>query len=116
MAQTKYHGPTDHNGSRVSATHLTTGRRIVLEWDERLGDHENHERAARHLFAKYLASPDCFTDDLLITSIKGGACIFAQIPKPGCPGGPPPRMRSQAHIESETRRGARRTTRQRRET
>jgi len=43
---TKYHGPTDHRGSRVSAKHLLTGRRVVLPWDDALDVAENHCAAA----------------------------------------------------------------------
>jgi hypothetical protein len=48
MITTRYHGPTNHKGSRVSAR-TYGGRRITILWDYALGIAENHDRAARLL-------------------------------------------------------------------
>jgi hypothetical protein len=44
---TKYHGPTNHKGSRVSAK--ADAGRIVIAWDYALNPDENHAAAARAL-------------------------------------------------------------------
>jgi hypothetical protein len=48
---TKYHGPGNVRGSRVSAT-STSGHRIILEWDDALNTDENHKAAALALATK----------------------------------------------------------------
>ena len=48
---TRYHGPTNTRGSRVSAT-SSSGIRIALHWDDALNTDENHIAAARALIAK----------------------------------------------------------------
>jgi len=48
--ETKYHGPTDRQGSRVSAT--AEAGRVVLEWDHALNSERNHMRAAAALARK----------------------------------------------------------------
>ena len=42
--ETKYHGPTNYRGSRVSAT--AEAGRIYVPWDYALGIEENHRAAA----------------------------------------------------------------------
>lgn len=44
---TKYHGPGNVYGSRVSAQ--SNGKKIVLDWDHSIDAKENHIRAAREL-------------------------------------------------------------------
>jgi hypothetical protein len=44
---TKFHGPTNHKGSRVSAT--AEAGRIILSWDHALNGSDNHAAAARAL-------------------------------------------------------------------
>ena len=48
---TKYHGPTDKRGSRVSAT-STGGNRITLDWDDEINTDQNHTAAALALARK----------------------------------------------------------------
>ena len=45
--QTRYHGPTNHRGSRVSAR--TEAHRIMVEWDDALDSEGNHDAAASAL-------------------------------------------------------------------
>jgi hypothetical protein len=47
---TKYHGPTDTRGSRVSAS--VDGRRAVVAYDPALDAEENHRRAMAWLCRK----------------------------------------------------------------
>lgn len=47
---TKYHGPTDRRGSRVSAT--AAAGRVYLAWDDALNSEQNHAAAAHALAAK----------------------------------------------------------------
>lgn len=48
---TKYHGPTNTRGSRVSAS-AQVGK-IVLTWDDELSSDDNHLAAATALAGKY---------------------------------------------------------------
>lgn len=48
--QTKYHGPTDHSGSRISAT--CDAGRIIIGWDHALNVADNHRAAADALVVK----------------------------------------------------------------
>ena len=65
---TKFHGPTDHRGSRVSAKHLCTGRQVTLAWDD--ASCSNHEDAARKLFG-------CpASETLLCCPIDGGGWVW----------------------------------------
>ena len=48
---TKYHGPTNTHGDRVSAT--AQAGRIYVEWDHDLSSDENHAVAARAFAAKW---------------------------------------------------------------
>ena len=47
---TKYHGPTDTKGSRVSAR--CQAKRIFVSWDDGLDVDANHAAAARNLAEK----------------------------------------------------------------
>ena len=47
VVRTKYHGPTNHRGSRISVTHAQGGKRIYVEWDYSLGLAENHCHAVQ---------------------------------------------------------------------
>lgn len=47
---TKFHGPTNTRGSRVSAK--CNAGRITLSWDHALDSTENHDAAARALIKK----------------------------------------------------------------
>jgi hypothetical protein len=49
--QTKYIGPTNTRGSRVSAT-SASGHRIILEWDDALNTDDSHKAAAAALARK----------------------------------------------------------------
>ena len=48
---TKYHGPGNVRGARISAK-TTSGIKISLSWDYALDADENHQRAARALALK----------------------------------------------------------------
>ena len=48
---TKYHGPTDHRGSRVIAR--AEAGSIVWSWDHALDIQENHTKAAEALARKF---------------------------------------------------------------
>ena len=48
---TKYHGPTNVKGSRVSAT-SGSGHRVIVDWDDALNQEENHRAAAQKLCDK----------------------------------------------------------------
>lgn len=76
---TRYHGPTDHRGSRISARHVTTGRKVTLPWDHAIGASENHERAARELFS-FDGAPFCGV--MVCASRSGtGEMVFACVPR-----------------------------------
>ena len=47
---TKYHGPTNIIGSKISAYY--EGGKIILDWDHSLNPEENHRKAAFQLFEK----------------------------------------------------------------
>ena len=47
---TKFHGPSNVKGSRVSAK--ADAGRIILDWDHRLNSEQNHFAAARALAEK----------------------------------------------------------------
>lgn len=47
---TKFHGPTDTRGSRVSAR--AEAGRVMVSWDHRLNQAANHAEAANALIAK----------------------------------------------------------------
>lgn len=51
--ETRFHGPTNHRGARVSAR-LPSGAKITLEWAYELGIVENHDRAAIAIARKAL--------------------------------------------------------------
>lgn len=48
---TKYHGPTNSKGGRISAT--AEAGRIYVEWDHALGIDENHDAAAMAFARKF---------------------------------------------------------------
>lgn len=48
---TKYHGPTNAKGSRVSASD-DDRHRVILSWDHALNALENHQAAAKALCTK----------------------------------------------------------------
>ena len=50
---TKFHGPTNRRGSRVSASDPGTGRRKYFDWAHNLNPEENHKHAAED-FAKQI--------------------------------------------------------------
>lgn len=74
---TKYHGPTNSRGSRVSAT--AAPGRIYVSWDHALDVAENHAVAARMYAEKYgwLDSSDY---------VAGGtedSFVFVAVPRAG---------------------------------
>ena len=48
---TKYHGPTNSNGSRITASY--DGRRVTKSYDHALNSTGNHEAAALAFIAKH---------------------------------------------------------------
>lgn len=71
---TKYHGPTDNRGSRVSAT--AEAGRVYLEWDYELNTEQNHQRAALALSRKFKWSPN-----LVGAGLPGNAgYVWSQVP------------------------------------
>lgn len=44
MIVTRYHGPTNSRGSRVSAK-LPSGVKVTLHWDHALNPYDNHAKA-----------------------------------------------------------------------
>ena len=50
--ETKYHGPGNVRGSRISATASGGGGRVMLSYDDELNDTDNHKAAALALMAK----------------------------------------------------------------
>lgn len=50
---TKYHGPSNARGSRITASTRNPGQRISVQCADNLSMDENHERAARQLCTKY---------------------------------------------------------------
>lgn len=44
--RTRYHGPTNARGSRISATTIS-GQRVYVPYDHALSTEENHDTAAR---------------------------------------------------------------------
>lgn len=76
MIRTKFIGPTDYKGSRVSATHITTGSRSTLEWDDALDTLDNHARAAETLAKKL----NLYYKRFYHTAERGGAYIWALTP------------------------------------
>ena len=46
--RTRYHGPTNARGSRISATTIS-GQRVYVPYDHALSTEENHDTAAREL-------------------------------------------------------------------
>jgi hypothetical protein len=48
---TKYHGPTNFKGSRVSAS-AEGGHKLWMQWDDALNSNENHRAAATALATK----------------------------------------------------------------
>lgn len=48
---TRYHGPTNSRGSRVSAV-SASGHRVTLHWDSALNTDENHTAAALQMAQK----------------------------------------------------------------
>ena len=50
--RTKYIGPSNIRGSRISATSGEKGQRVVLSYDDAVNSDENHAKAARSLCDK----------------------------------------------------------------
>ena len=55
--ETRYHGPTNTRGARVSARFIDSSNmpqhRVSLPWDDALDVSENHDLAARACLAKW---------------------------------------------------------------
>ncbi len=50
--ETKYHGPSNVRGSRISATASGNKARVILSYDHALNGDDNHKAAARALMDK----------------------------------------------------------------
>jgi len=50
--ETKYHGPTNYKGSRISATASGGGGRVMLSYDDALNSEDNHKAAVLALMEK----------------------------------------------------------------
>ena len=72
---TKYHGPGNVRGSRVTAR--AQAGSVSVEWDDALNSDENHRAAARALCAKV-----GWTDPLAHGVTSDGSHVFVQIPAP----------------------------------
>lgn len=51
--ETKFIGPTNTRGSRISATALSTKQRIVIDWDQSVNSDQNHKVACLRLAVKF---------------------------------------------------------------
>lgn len=58
IIRTRYLGPTDTKGSRISATDLKTGERFVRPFDYALDDINNHNETADALERRLRGLPD----------------------------------------------------------
>ena len=67
--KTEYRGPTDHRGSRVIATLLTSGKRFVTPWDHALNAGQNHDAAA-------LRACEGDGGKLVRASVDGGGYVY----------------------------------------
>lgn len=47
VIRTKFHGPTNYRGSRISVTHGQGGKRLFVGWDHSLDVPENHDNAVQ---------------------------------------------------------------------
>ena len=56
IIQTKYYGPTDHNGARIKVTNMLTGRSKWHHWDYSVdyGKAQHEHAAYENSSAKYL--------------------------------------------------------------
>lgn len=72
MCKTVYYGPTDHHGSRIRATHMTTKKTATVPYDPALGQEDNHIAAA----VKVLGGHPEFG-----TCVDGGGYIFGLDPR-----------------------------------
>jgi hypothetical protein len=79
IVKTRYLGPTEHRGSRVTATNVNTGRKVTVVWDDSYDPLENHECAARYLLAPLRSLQ--YEGQLLVSSVSGGGYIFAAAPE-----------------------------------
>lgn len=70
MIITKYHGPTDTKGSRISAKGHQG--RVVVAWDYAVDERENARRAALAYAARHM--PD--TPIAFIGQMQGGSLVF----------------------------------------
>lgn len=69
---TKYLGPSNKRGSRVSAK-STAGHRIVIEWDDSLNSEKNHYEAMKRLASQlnWNSYPTAIAGTL-----KGGSIVW----------------------------------------
>lgn len=58
IIRTRYLGPTDTKGSRITATDLKTGERLVLAFDHSLDAVNNHNEAADALERRLRGLPE----------------------------------------------------------
>lgn len=58
---TRYHGPTNYRGSRVSAK--AEAGRLTIEWDDALSSEDNHAAAVKALAHRLEWDSDAYTRD-----------------------------------------------------
>lgn len=74
VVMTRYHGPTNTRGSRISARTAGGDSRVSIPWDYAVGVVENHVTAARRL-ADQLGWARPGTAPSGISAVKGGGYL-----------------------------------------
>lgn len=72
--QTRYHGPTNSRGSRVSAR--CDAGRVTIGWDDRLNIEENHAAAAAKLCARF-----GWTGEIVSGVLHDGSHVHVFVPR-----------------------------------
>lgn len=70
FAETKYIGPTNYRVARIKATNVTSGKSVVIPWEDGKSASENHEAAARKALS--LSEGWIVTGELLACGTKKG--------------------------------------------
>lgn len=75
IIKTKFLGPTNYRGSRVTATYKRDGEttyRVTLDWSHACGSEQNHQRAAQALLNKLNADRAEFYKSLGAPEVEAG--------------------------------------------
>ncbi len=84
--RTKYHGPTNSRGSRVTAS-CERGK-LTVSWDHALNPENNHRRAVAMMLAKFAHDDvkqyggkveDHHWGDFITGEIEGGVCVHVLV-------------------------------------